>query len=80
MAKYKIIYDREAYVGVLDCLKVSEKLQELKEDYKVDLNDATFNKETKKWELIVDEKDFDIAKKSADVCPVLAIKVEKIKD
>ena len=38
------------------------------------------NKETKKWELILDEKDFDIAKASEDSCPVQAIKVEKVED
>ena len=80
MTKYKIIYDREACIGALDCIAVSKKLWILKEDYKVDLNGATFNEETQKWELIVDEKDFDIAKSSEEVCPVLAIKIEKIEE
>ena len=80
MAKYKISYDREACIGALGCLGVTEELWELKEDGKVDLKGAKFNEETQKWELIVDEKDFDIAKASEDSCPVQAIKVEKVED
>lgn len=80
MAKYKIIYDREACIGALGCLGVSEDFWELKDDGKVDLKGSVFNEETQKWELILDEKDFDIAKSSEDSCPVQAIKVEKVKD
>ena len=39
-----------------------------------------FNEETQKWELIIDENDFDIARASEDACPVQAIKVEKVED
>tara|TARA_Y100000034_G_C6870783_1_gene397536 strand:- start:1260 stop:1496 length:237 start_codon:yes stop_codon:yes gene_type:complete len=78
MVKYKIIYDREACIGALGCLGVSEEMWELKDDGKVDLKGATFNEETQKWELIVD--DLDIAKASEDSCPVQAIKVEEIED
>ena len=76
MTRYKIIYDREACIGALGCLGVSEDLWELKDDGKVDLKGATFNEETQKWELIVD--DIDIARASEDSCPVQAIKVEEI--
>ena len=80
MAKYKIIYDREACIGALDCIEISKELWVLKDDYKVDLTGAKLNEETNKWELIVDEKNFNIAKASEEACPVLAIKVEKIED
>ena len=80
MTKYKISYDRDACIGALGCLGVTEDLWELKDDGKVNLRGSTFNEETKKWELILDEKDFDIAKASEDSCPVQAIKVEKVED
>jgi len=80
MTKYKIIYDREACIGALGCLGVSEDLWELKDDGKVDLKGAVFNEETQKWELIVDESDFDVAKASEDACPVQAIRVEEVED
>ena len=80
MAKYKISYDREACIGALGCLGVTEELWELKDDGKVDLKGSVFNKETQRWELIIDGKDFDIAKASEDSCPVQAIKVEKVED
>jgi len=80
MTKYKISYDREVCIGALGCLGVTEELWELKEDGKVDLKGAKFNEETQRWELILDEKDFDIAKASEDSCPVQAIKVEKVED
>ncbi len=80
MAKYKISYDREACIGALGCLGVTQELWELKDDGKVDLKGAKFNEEAQRWELIVDENDFDIAKASEDSCPVQAIKIEKIED
>jgi ferredoxin len=78
MTKYKIIYDLEACIGALGCVGVSEDLWILRDDGRVDLKGATFNEETKKWELIVD--DGDIAFASEDSCPVQAIKIEKIED
>jgi len=80
MTKYKIIYDREGCIGALGCVGVTEELWELKDDGKVDLKGAIFNEETKKWELIIDEKDLDIAKASEDSCPVQVIKVEKLEN
>tara|TARA_Y100000034_G_C6652645_1_gene285728 strand:+ start:93 stop:329 length:237 start_codon:yes stop_codon:yes gene_type:complete len=78
MTKYKIVYDREACIGALGCLGVSEDLWELKDDGKVDLKGAILNKETNKWELVVEDK--DIANASEDSCPVQAIKVEEVND
>ena len=46
----------------------------------MDLTGAAYNEETKKWELIIDGKDFQANKEAEDVCPVAAIKVTKIDD
>lgn len=78
MPKYKIIFDREVCIGALACTAVAEHLWPRSEDGKVDLTGATYNEETKKWELIIDEKDYPISKDSADVCPVEAIKIVKL--
>ena len=80
MAKYKITFDRELCIGVLACAGVAEKFYTTSPDGKVDLVGATLNKKTGKWELIIDEKDLDVNKMAADVCPVLAIIIEKIEE
>ena len=81
MAKYKIIYDREACIGALACAAVSPQFWLVAADGKVDLKDATYNEGTKKWELIIEsEKDFKLNKDAEGVCPVNVIKVEKIED
>ena len=80
MPKYKIEFDRELCIGALACTAVAENFWPTAEDGKVDLTGATYNEETKKWELIIDEKDFEINKDAADVCPVDAIVVTKIED
>ena len=77
MAKYRITFDREACIGAIGCVSVNPKYWVVAEDGKVDLIGAKKNKEGK-WEIIVDEKDFQINKDAVDVCPVLAIKIEKI--
>ena len=80
MAKYKIEFDREVCIGALACNAVAEHLWLRSSDGKVDLAGANYNGQTKKWELIIDEKDYAINKDSADVCPVEAIKVIKLED
>ncbi len=80
MAKYKVIFDRELCIGALACLAVNDKFWKESDDGKVDLKGATLNKVTGKWELIIDEKDFNINVEAAEVCPVIAIRVEKIED
>lgn len=80
MPKYKIEFDRELCIGALACNAVAEHLWPRSEDGKVDLTGATYNEQTKKWELIIEEKDYAISKDSADVCPVEAIKIIKIED
>ena len=78
MPKYKIEFDREICIGALACNAVAEDFWPRAEDGKVDLTGAKYNEQTKKWELIIDEKDFELNKDAADVCPVEAIKVIKI--
>lgn len=78
MAMYKIEFDRELCIGALACTAVAPDFWPRAEDGKVDLTGATYNETTKKWELTIEEKDFEINKESAEVCPVEAIKVTKI--
>jgi len=78
MTKYKIEFDREICIGAIACNAVAENIWPRAKDGKVDLAGGTYNEESKKWELIIDEKDLDINKDAADVCPVEAIKIIKI--
>ena len=80
MPKYKIEFDREVCIGALACNAVAEHLWPRSDDGKVDLTGATYNEQTKKWELIIEEKDYEISKDSADVCPVEAIMVIKLEE
>jgi ferredoxin len=83
MAKFKIIYDRENCIGAGACVAVDPKLWELSDDdNKADLLKGTFNEETQRWELIVDdsEVDMDVIQESADVCPVNVIEIKKIEE
>ena len=77
MAKYKIIYDREACIGAIACVAVNPKYWVMDPDGKANLKGSKKNKDGK-WELIIDEDNLQLNKDSAEVCPVLAIVVEKI--
>ncbi len=77
MAKYKIIYDREVCIGAIACVAVNPKFWVMDPDGKANLKGAKKNKDGK-WELIIEEDDLQLNKDSAEVCPVLAIVVEKI--
>ena len=80
MTKYKIVFDRELCIGALACTAVAENFWPTSEDGKVDLTGATYNEETKKWELIIEEKDLKINEDAVEVCPVDAIVITKIED
>jgi len=80
MAKYKIIFDREGCIGALACAGVAEEFWPVADDGKVDLKGATYNEETKRWELIIDEEHLDINRISAEVCPVNVIIIEKVEE
>lgn len=78
MAEYKLTFDKETCIGTFACNSVAEKFFSIGDDGKAKLNNSKFNKETKKYELIIDEKDLSIAKEAESFCPVLAIKIEKM--
>ena len=80
MAKYKIEFDREACIGALSCYSAAPKFWPRSDDGKVDLKGAIYNKDTKKWELIITSKDIDINKEAEESCPVFVIKITKIED
>ncbi len=80
MAKYKIIFDREACIGALACNVVAPDFWKLAKDGKVDLEKAKYNKETDKFELIIDEKYLVQNQDAARVCPVTAIVIEKLEE
>tara|TARA_Y100000310_G_scaffold341089_1_gene439064 strand:- start:6421 stop:6786 length:366 start_codon:yes stop_codon:yes gene_type:complete len=80
MTKYKIEFDREVCIGALACTAVAENFWPKAEDGKVDLTGATYNEQTELWELIIDEKDFQVNQDSAESCPVEAIKITKIEE
>ena len=80
MTKYKIEFDREACIGALSCYAAAPKFWPRADDGKVDLTGAEFNKDTKKWEVIITSKDFEVNKEAEEVCPVFVIKITKIED
>lgn len=80
MTKYKIEFDRTNCIGALACHAIAEKFWLRAEDGLVDLAQATLNKETGKWELIIEEKNFQLNKEAADVCPVAVISITKLEE
>ncbi len=78
MAKYKIIFDREACIGALACARVAPEFYIIANDGKVDLKNAEFNEKTQKYELIIEEKDLYDNKDAEDVCPVKAIEIIRL--
>lgn len=78
MAKYKIIFDREACIGALACVKVAPEFYLIANDGKVDLKGATFNEKTQKYELIIEDKYFSENTYAERVCPVQAIELIRI--
>jgi ferredoxin len=78
MAKYKVEFDRELCVGAIACSAVAEDFYIKSADGKVDLAGSAYNEQTKKWELIIDEKDYAVNDDALSACPVAAIKITKI--
>ncbi len=80
MAKYKIIYDKETCIGAASCVAVAPNFWELVGS-KAILKGSTFNEKTKKYELVVElPDDIKVNQDAEAVCPVAAIKVEKLSD
>ncbi|MBI2141865.1 ferredoxin [Candidatus Woesearchaeota archaeon] len=80
MPKYKIIYDKPTCIGAASCVAVAPKFWELVGD-KAELIGSAYNEQTKKHELIIEtSEDLQLNQDAEAVCPVAAIKVEKIED
>jgi len=78
--KYKIQYNKETCIGAATCISVAPKLWELEKNGKAKLLNSTYNKKTKLYELTIEtEEEIEAAIDSAQVCPVNAIKITKIK-
>lgn len=75
--KYKIIFDRDVTcIGVFACVAAAPNFWEIGQDGKANLlGEAKKNEQTGFYELIIDEKDFQINLDAARVCPVLAITI-----
>lgn len=80
MVKYKIIFDKEACIGALACMSISPEFFEPDEGTKVNLIKGNLNAKTNKYELMIDEKDFQLNKYAESNCPVNAIEIIKIED
>ena len=79
VAKYKIEFDREACIGAAACVVSAPDFWKIVDDGKANLlQGATFNEQTKKWELVIEEKDYHPNLEAEQGCPVMAIKVTKI--
>ena len=77
MAKYKVVFDREACIGALACIAARPELWKKANDGKVDLVKGKKRKDGK-YELLIDESQLKAHKESVNACPVAAIEIEKI--
>jgi ferredoxin len=77
--KYRITYDRELCIGEFTCVTQSPDFWAYSEDGKADLNNARFNLQTRRWELVIDEEEYDDFFAAAANCPSGAIAVEELK-
>ena len=75
MSKYKIIYNKKACIGAGDCERLS-KLWKVKSDGRAELLGSKI--ENGVYELIIDDKDFELEEKVVKSCPVNAIKIIKL--
>jgi len=72
---YKVIYDKENCIGANSCVGVFPEYWSLDGAKKAVLKDSTLNKETGRYELIVDDQNVERFKESALVCPVFVIDI-----
>jgi len=80
MAKYLIIYDRETCIGAFTCAAAAPEFWTFNVDGKADLAEAKYNKDSKRWERVIDEEEYDDNLAAAESCPVSAIRIEEIPD
>jgi len=78
--KFKITFDKGECIGAFYCISSDPKnwVNAPYDNRKVDIREGVFNPETKKFEKIVNEDEFQ--QEAEDTCPVLAIKIEEISD
>jgi|FLOH01.1.fsa_nt_gi ferredoxin len=76
MAKYRIIYDRDACIGAAACAALDPERWEMNEDGKADLLKGTDNGDGT-WTLELDELPAEV-KEGAEGCPVSAIKIKDL--
>lgn len=77
---YKVIYDRKNCIGANACVGALPEFWSLDDEKKAVLKGSTYNPETGKYELVIDEKDLERLKESAMVCPVLVIDILELKN
>jgi len=80
MTKFKIIFDKEACIGAFYCISADPKnwINAPYDNRKVDLRHGVFNPDTKKFEKIVEESEFQ--QEAEATCPVLAIRIVEISE
>ena len=77
MAKFKIIYDRDACIGAAACAAVDPKNYKMNTDGKADLLKSK-DEGQGIWTLEVDE--LGDGKEAAEACPVNAIKIKDLEN
>lgn len=77
--KFRIVFDRNTCIGALACNAVAPEMWILAEDGKVDLKGAK-KRDDGRFEMIVEEKEYQLSKEAAESCPVYAITIEEIED
>jgi ferredoxin len=80
MAKYKVSYDRTICMGDFNCSEAAPQFWVYNKDGKADLKGSSYNKESKKWEMLISEADYDDMQAAAESCAYNAISIEKISD
>jgi ferredoxin len=73
--KYIVELDRKGCIGAATCAAVAPEFWQMQDDGKVDLLGAEKLEKNTKQKLEIDEKDFEKLKLSAEVCPVVVIKI-----
>ena len=79
MAKYRVVFDRESCIGALACNIIRPELWKKTADGKVDLMNGV-KREDGKFEIIIEESQLPAHTEAEHVCPVFAIKIEKIEE
>src|SRR3989338_10156633 len=76
--KYKVVYDRKNCIGANKSMGIHPKLWKKDAEAKAVLLNGRLNRETKKYELIIEESQLNDFKESALICPVYVIDVQDL--